>query len=192
MAQNQIQHRLSDPAAQSWIAGIVSSEQFDSLRALARRVCEHFGFVDPRGCLQEVGCLKALRVAESRVPEIVLPVSAPPPMRADPRVLEEPIAAPEGAPSTLAQIRDLNLVLVSSHEERWIWNTLMAREHPRGVTTFAGRQVTDPIGSGHGWLGAMGFAAAARRLAARDRWMAWDDEQRRAHLERVVERWHGP
>ena len=186
MAQNQIQHRLNDPAAQSWLAGIVSNEEFGSLRALGRRVCEHFGFVDPWGRLQEVGCLKALRVVESRVPEMVLPVSAPPPTRAGPRVLEEPIAAPEGAPSTLAEIRDLDLVLVSSQEERWIWNTPMAREHPRGVTTFAGRQVKYLIGSGHGWLGAVGFAAAARRLAARDRWMAWDDEQRRAHLERVV------
>ena len=105
MAQNQIQHRLNDPAAQSWLAGIVSNEEFGSLRALGRRVCEHFGFVDPWGRLQEVGCLKALRVVESRVPEMVLPVSAPPPTRAGPRVLEEPIAAPEGAPSTLAEIR---------------------------------------------------------------------------------------
>lgn len=37
------------------------------------------------------------------------------------------------------------------------------------------------------WLvGAMGFSAAALRVNARDHWIAWDDEQRRAHLERVV------
>ncbi len=56
-----------------------------------------------------------------------------------------------------------------------MWNTLIAHEHPRGMTTFAGRQVRYLIGSAHGWLG-----------AARDRWMAWDDETRRAHLDRVV------
>ncbi len=34
--------------------------------------------------------------------------------------------------------------------------------------------------------GAAGFAAAALRVAARDRWIAWSDEGRRAHLDRVV------
>ena len=34
--------------------------------------------------------------------------------------------------------------------------------------------------------GAAGFSAAALRVAARDRWMAWSDERRREHLDRVV------
>ena len=42
------------------------------------------------------------------------------------------------------------------------------------------------VGSAHGWLGAVGFAASARRLAARDAWVGWDDARRRAHLHRVV------
>ena len=67
-----------------------------------------------------------------------------------------------------------------------MWNTLIAREHPCGLATFAGCQVRYLVGSAHGWLGAAGFSAAALRVAARDRWMAWSDEQRRAHLDRVV------
>ena len=35
-------------------------------------------------------------------------------------------------------------------------------------------------------MGAVGFAASARRLKARDAWMGWDDAHRRAHLHRVV------
>ena len=42
------------------------------------------------------------------------------------------------------------------------------------------------VGSAHGWLGGLGFGAAALRLRDRDRWIAWDEEQRRAHLHRVV------
>ena len=42
------------------------------------------------------------------------------------------------------------------------------------------------VRSAHGWLGALGFAAAALRLAPRERWMGWSDAQRRAYLERVV------
>ena len=54
------------------------------------------------------------------------------------------------------------------------------------MTTFAGRQVRYLVGSAHGWLGAAGFSAAALRVAARERWIGWDDEGRRAHLDRVV------
>ena len=67
-----------------------------------------------------------------------------------------------------------------------LWNTLIAREHPHGMTTFAGCQVRYLVGSAHGWLGAAGFAAAALRAAARDRWIGWDDAGRRGHLQRVV------
>ena len=41
-------------------------------------------------------------------------------------------------------------------------------------------------GKGKGWLGALGFAAAALHLQARDRWIGWDYEGRQAHLDRVV------
>ena len=51
----------------------------------------------------------------------------------------------------------------------------------------AGRQVKYLIRSEHGWLGTVGSAAPARRPAARDRWMAWGGELRRAQPERVVE-----
>lgn len=62
----------------------------------------------------------------------------------------------------------------------------MAHEHPRGAGPFVGPQVRYLVGSAHGWLGAVGFAASARRLAARDTWMGWDDAHRCAHLHRVV------
>ncbi len=42
------------------------------------------------------------------------------------------------------------------------------------------------IHSAHGWLGAIGCAAAALRVTARDRWIAWDDAHRRLYRERIV------
>ena len=77
-------------------------------------------------------------------------------------------------------------MVVEDEVQRRLWNTLLAAEHPHGTTTFAGCQVRYLIGSAHGWLGAVGFSASALRLRARDAWMAWSDEQRTAHLHRVV------
>ena len=65
-------------------------------------------------------------------------------------------------------------------------STLMAHEHPRGAGPFVGPQLRYLVGSAHGWLGGVGFAACARRLRARDAWIGWDDTRRRAHLHRVL------
>ena len=62
----------------------------------------------------------------------------------------------------------------------------MAHEHPRGAGPFVGPQLRYLVGSAHGWLGGVGFAASARRLRARDAWVGWDDTGRRAHLHRVL------
>ena len=65
-------------------------------------------------------------------------------------------------------------------------NTLIAREHPHGMTTFAGCQVRYLVGSAHGWLGGGGICrrrAASRGAGPLDR---MDDAGRRGHLQRVV------
>ncbi len=62
----------------------------------------------------------------------------------------------------------------------------MAFEHPRGLTTFASRQVRYLFISEHDWLGAAGFSASALRMAPRDTWVAWDDAQAQAHFQRIT------
>jgi hypothetical protein len=66
------------------------------------------------------------------------------------------------------------------------WNEMMASDHPRGAGPLAGRQLRYLIGSDHGWLGGLGFAAAALQLAARDEWIGWSVENRSEHLDRIV------
>ena len=46
----------------------------------------------------------------------------------------------------------------------------MEHEHPQGAGPLVGRQILYLLWSEHGWLGAIGVAASALRLAARDRW----------------------
>ena len=186
MSRSQISRTLRDEAAVARIASMLSCEQFDSRSALGRRVCEEFSFADARGRPQLAGCLKALSALADRRPEIVLPPPQSPAVDRSPRLLAGDIAAPEGVPAHPARIRGLEITVVRDAADRALWNTLIAREHPHGMTTFAGCQVRYLVGSGHGWLGAAGFAAAALRSAARDRWIGWNDEQRREHLERVV------
>ena len=95
-----------------------------------------------------------------------------------PRVLPRPVAPAHDVPGEVGALGELALVRVETDEQRLVWNTLMAHEHPRGAGPFVGHQMCYLVGSAHGWLGGVGFAASARRLEARDAWVGWDDARR--------------
>ena len=115
--------------------------------------------------LQVAGCLKALTALADRRPEIVLPQPKSPAVDCHPRLLADGVAAPEGVPSHPGRIQDLEIIVVRDRADRAVWNTLIAREHPHGMTTFAGCQVRYLVGSAHGWLGAGPLNRMERRAA---------------------------
>ena len=183
--QNQILQTLRAPEAQARLEPIVARGVFESRAALGREVCAQFGFVDARGTAQITGCLKALDALET-AGQITLPAPRPHCHRPSPRCLDAPVPAPVDVPAQVRDVEGLRLVVVEDEAQRRVWNTLLATEHPHGTTTFVGCQIRYLIGSAHGWLGAVGFSASALRLRARDTWMGWSEEQRSAHLHRVV------
>lgn len=183
--QHQIKRTLSEPSALQRVRTLTQGEALSHRTALAEQVCTQFGFFDARGRAQRSGCLKALRELE-RAGHLVLPPPRTRPGVARVRRLAHAVPPPQGVPSELAKVLDLQLVVVNTEAQRRLWNELMAREHPRGAGPLVGCQLRYLVGSAHGWLGGLGFGAAALALAERDRWVGWDLEQRRAHLYRVV------
>ena len=154
------------------IASILSQERFDSRSALGRRICEEFSFADARGRPQLAGCMKALGALAERVPDIVLPPPKASAVERRPRLLNTDVPEPEGVPAHPMRIRDLEIAAVADAADRALWNTLIAREHPHGMTTFAGCQVRYLVGSAHGWPRGGGICrrrAAGRGARALDR-----------------------
>ena len=183
--QSQILQTLRAPEFQARLEHIVARGAFESRAALGREVCAQFGFVDAYGRAQLAGCLKALAVLDT-AGQITLPQLRHHCHRPSPRCLDAPVPAPVEVPAQVRDVEGLRLVVVEDEEQRRVWNTLLAAEHPHGTTTFVGCQIRYLVGSAHGWLGAVGFSASALHLRARDTWMGWSDEQRKAHLHRVV------
>ena len=180
-----IQRRLSEPDAVERVVQLMGASAGMHRTGLADRLCGEYGFIDAGGGLRRSGCLKALRTLEARG-HFVLPAPRTKTGPARPRRLEHSVPAPQGVPHSVEQIRGLELVVVESEEQMRTWNEVFMREHPRGAGPLVGRQLRYLIGSEHGWLGGLGFASAALKLGARDRWIGWDMEARRAHLDRVV------
>lgn len=183
--QNQIKRTLSEPENREHVSRLLKERDFFSRSQLAAFLCDQFGLHDPGGRQQTAGCLKALRELEAkgcfRLP--------PPRSRkgaSGPRRLAGPVDEPAEVPEQAGEVRGLELILVCEEEQMRIWNELMIREHPQGAGPLVGRQLRYLVGSEHGWLGALGFAAAALQLWDRDRWIGWNAEQRRAHLHGIV------
>ena len=185
--QNQVSRILRGNLARlrDVLDGAVS-QGVGSLGQVADRVCEAFDFRDGRGRWQRASCCRALADLKA-AGHVSLPAGQP--ARGGggrARVLPHPVAPAVDVPGTVDAVGGLTLVLVETGEQRRVWNTLMAHEHPRGAGPFVGPQLRYLVGSAHGWLGGVGFAASARRLRARDAWVGWDDTGRRAHLHRVL------
>jgi hypothetical protein len=183
--QNQIKRTLSHPESLEYLSELLKNTPFLHRSELAEAVCEQFGFFDTRGDKQLGGCVKALRKLEA-AGHFILPAPSAKGGNNSPRRLFEPLPQPRDVPSQAGDVRGLTLVRVRTEGEMRIWNEMMVTEHPLGAGPFVGRQLRYLIGSEHGWLGGVGFAAAALQLADRDQWIGWDAEQRQAHLHGVV------
>ena len=183
--QNQIKRTLSQTDAVDFIRKQLDSGQFINRSKLASFLCKHFNFYDTRGDEQLSGCLKGLRELEASG-QFSLPAAQKAPRLPSPKRLSEPVPAAKGVPEQAEAVQDLQLIRVRTDDQIRIWNEMMIREHPRGAGPLVGRQLRYLIGSKHGWLGALGFAAAALHLGDRDRWIGWDLLQRRENLHTIV------
>jgi hypothetical protein len=67
-----------------------------------------------------------------------------------------------------------------------LWNELIERHHYLGYKPLPGAQMRYLLFHGSYLLAALGFSAAAWKVAPRDQFIGWDDSQRRRNLQRIV------
>jgi hypothetical protein len=153
---------------------------------IARQVCETLEWSDVLGRPK----LMSARVGLLRLHRAGL-IELPAPTRGNGngrRLVHGPEVWPEPVPvgGTLGQLRELRLEAVQDQGASRLWNGLIERYHYLGYTPLPGAQLRYLIHCDHGVLGAIGFAAAAWKVAARDRWIGWEAACREVHLGRVL------
>ena len=67
-----------------------------------------------------------------------------------------------------------------------LWNEYIARYHYLGYTPLSGSQMRYEIFSGELRVALISFGAGAWKLAARERFIGWDEAQRRRNLQFVI------
>ena len=183
--QNQIAATLTSAGGTTRLKELLAQVGSASRTEFGRRVCQLFGFHDARGHPQLAGCMKALRALDADG-RIQLPAPRHERRRCRPRGLGRPVPEPQGVPARVDRVQGLELVEVTGDDQRRLWTELLQREHPRGAARHVGAQLRYLLVAEHGVLGALGFAAAALALAARDTCIGWDADRRSRQLHRVV------
>jgi hypothetical protein len=168
------------------IRGVVH-EADPPLRAeIARRVCEALGWYDVQGrpklMSARVGLLRLHRAGVIELPPprngngnargLVRPANAWP--------VSEPVRVVVG------ELSGLHLQPVAGKAASRLYNELIDRWHYLGYSALPGAQLRYLIRWDEGIVGAIGFGAAAWKVAARDRWIGWGRAAREAHLGRVL------
>ena len=154
---------------------------------LARRVCGWLGWRAATGKSKEVNC----RVALVRLARRGL-ITLPAPRRAvrfgGSSFAQTPLNVPCKLEGSVKELRGLKLVLVSSKDRELDlqWKKLVATHHYLGYRPLCGAQMRYLIACEHGYVGALGFSAAALYLKARERWVGWSHAARQCHLPKVV------
>lgn len=178
--------RLFTMEEMDWIRRLLVSEPKLNRVQLSRRVCKELRWLRPDGRSKEMSC----RVAMLRMERDGL-ITLPPPQKGNgngrtrPRLTsasdpKEPLALPAGA---LGQLR---FHPVQKPRDSSLWNELIQRYHYLGYTPLPGAQLRYLVFCGSQLLAAMGFSAAAWKVAPRDRFIGWGDQQRRRNLQQVA------
>jgi len=154
---------------------------------LARQVCDWLDWRAANGKDKAVACRLALVRLERRGL-----IDLPPARRSvrfgGASFAQTQLSVPSRLEGTVQELRGLKLILVTSKDRELDgqWKKLVATHHYLGYRPLCGAQVRYLIVCEHGYVGALGFSAAALYLKARERWIGWSHPARQCHLPKVV------
>lgn len=182
----KVSGRLFDSEQVDIIRGVIGSSAASLRSEIARRVCTTLDWRDARGELKAMSC----RVALLRLHrEGLIELPAPRNGNGNGKPLSKQrveLPAPTPLSCPVNELEGLSLQLVDTKADSALWNTLIDQHHYLGYTPLPGAQLRYLIRWQGGLLGAIGWGAAAWKVASRDQWLGWNAQEREAGLSRVV------
>ncbi len=156
---------------------------------LSNTVCELFSWKRPTGKLKSVECRQFLERLDEKG-TIKLPAcrkqytnkGAAKVQRTDRADLQPPIS------TKLKRLSPILLTRVNNQEQRQLWYEYVDRYHYLGYQLPFGAQLRYFIKAGatDDILGCFQFSSPAWKMAPRDRWIGWVDDQRKANLQKII------
>ena len=163
-------------------------EQAPSLRRspLSRKLCALWNWTKPNGELKDMTC----RVALQRMQAdglITLPPSRIVNIRR--RAHFAPTAASDPQTSITVPVHEIGAITlraVMGTAQSRLWNEYVARYHYLGYTPMSGAQLRYNVFAGDQLVACISFGASAWKLQARERFIGWQDTERKKNLPLIV------
>ena len=156
---------------------------------LANTVCELFSWKRPTGKLKSVECRQFLERLDEKG-TIRLPVSRKQYANRG-AVKVQRTGKADIQPTISVKLKELSPILltrVDSQKQRQLWYEYVDRYHYLGYQLPFGAQLRYFIKAGatNDILGCFQFSSPAWKMAPRDRWIGWTDEQRKVNLQKII------
>jgi hypothetical protein len=165
------------------IREIIASHPALSRRALSKKVCEAWNWVQPNGQPRDMVC-RGLMLALHRAGHIELPPLQCTPPNPLARRARPPVAEVERAPleCSLRELGPLELEQVRRTPREPLFNSLLEHHHYLGYTQPVGEQLKYMVWAQDRPIACLAWSSAPRHLGCRDRFIGWSATARRRNI----------
>jgi hypothetical protein len=168
----------------AFIDQLIAAHPTASRRALSKKLCEAWNWVQPNGALRDMVC-RGLMLALHRAGHIHLPPQRyiPPNSLAKhhrPAVVADIDRTP--VCGSLSAVRPLEFRLVRRTNQEPLFNRLIEQYHYLGYTQPVGEHLKYLVYSQERPIACLAWSSAPRHLGCRDRFIGWSIEARRRNI----------
>ncbi len=167
----------------TFVRGLIAEHPGASRRALSKKLCEAWNWVQPNGELRDMVC-RGLMLELHRAGLIELPPVRWRPPNNVVRRYAAPVARVDQSPlkTGLSSLRPLVFRQVRHTDEEGLFQSLLAEHHYLGYTRPVGEHLKYLVFAEERPIACLAWSSAARHLAPRDRFIGWPTVARRANL----------
>ena len=167
----------------AFIKALIAENPDDSRRALSKRLCRTWNWVQPNGTLRDMVC-RGLMLELHRAGYIRLPAKKCNPQnpfvhRKKPAKIETDKTPLQGE---LSQIRPLEFRQVRRSSDEKLFNSLIEHYHYLGYCHPVGEQLKYIVYAHRRPIACLAWSSAPRHIGSRDRFIGWSADGRRKHL----------
>lgn len=167
----------------AFINALIAENPDDSRRALSKKLCRAWNWVQPNGALRDMVC-RGLMLELHRSGYILLPAKKCNPQ--NPFVLRKKPAKIETDTTPfekdLSRIRPLEFCQVRGGSHEKLFNSLVNQYHYLGYCHPVGEQLKYIVYAKRRPIACLAFSSAPRHIGSRDRFIGWSKDVQRKNL----------
>lgn len=175
--------RVITDADVAYIRELIAAHPTASRRALSKKLCEAWNWVQPNGTPRDMVC-RGLMLALHRAGHIVLPPQRQiPPNPLARRVRPDAVAIDTTSLcSPLDAVRPLTFQQVRRTRAEPLFNSLLEQYHELGYTQPVGEHLKYLVFAHEKPVACLAWSSAPRHLGCRDRFIGWSPAARRQNI----------